>query len=139
MRNLIFIFLVITCCQSYTMAQDFKKDMELLLQQSKNDDLSANSKNRKKSFNPLSLLYGATLGFYQQQISPQWGANCAFDLTCSRFSGAIVKEYGLTKGFFLTLDRMGRCNKLSMYETLPLRITPQGKIIDEVAFYRLQE
>ncbi|NBP70059.1 MAG: membrane protein insertion efficiency factor YidD [Cytophagia bacterium] len=139
MRNLFFIFFVITCCHSYAVAQDFKKDIELLIQQGKIEDTSTNLKNRKKSFNPLSLLYGATLGFYQTQISPQWGANCAFELTCSRFSGAMVKEYGLAKGFFLTLDRMGRCNKLSMYETLPLRITPQGKIIDEVAFYRLQE
>jgi putative component of membrane protein insertase Oxa1/YidC/SpoIIIJ protein YidD len=137
MRSLCLIFFILVSFAS--LAQDFAMDIELLLLQSKNDNSSIKLNNRKKSFNPLSLLYRGTLGFYQQQISPQWGANCAFELTCSRFSGAMVKEYGLTKGFFLTLDRMGRCNKLSMYETLPLRITPQGKIIDEVAFYRLQE
>lgn len=137
MRSLCLVLFMLVSFAS--MAQDFTRDMELLLFQNKNDESSINPNKKKRSLNPLSLLYKGTLGFYQQQISPQWGANCAFELTCSRFSGAMVKEYGLTKGFFLTLDRMGRCNKLSMYETLPLRITPQGKIIDEVAFYRLQE
>jgi uncharacterized protein len=91
---------------------------------------------KKRSFNPLSILYAGTLGLYQKQISPQWGANCAFELTCSRFSGAMVNEYGLAKGFFLTFDRMARCNKISFFETLPVRINAQGKIIDKPEFYR---
>lgn len=139
MRSVCFILFLSTGFVSFVRAQDISQDMDLLLSvHQKNESLVKPSK-KKRSFNPLSLLYGATLGFYQQQISPQWGANCAFELTCSRFSGAMVKEYGIAKGFFLTFDRMGRCNKLSMYETLPLRITSQGKIVDDVSFYRLQE
>ena len=135
MSRLIFILL---CCASSALAQDTAFDLQLLSQQ-KESVSSFGKVKKKKSFRPLSLLYAGTLGFYQNQISPQWGANCAFELTCSRFSAEMVKEYGLAKGFFMTFDRLGRCNKLSLYETLPMRINPQGKIIDPVAFYKIKE
>lgn len=135
MIRLLIIFL---CCATVSFAQNTAYDLQLLGKQQ--HEVGAFGKVKKKrSFKPLSLLYAGTLGFYQSQISPQWGANCAFELTCSRFSAEMIKEYGLAKGFFMTFDRLGRCNKLSIYETLPLRINPQGKIIDPLAFYKIRE
>ena len=131
-----FLTLIFCVLGSYVFAQDIQGDLQLIKKESMSVQ-SFGQKNRKRSFNPLSILYASTLGFYQKQISPQWGANCAFELTCSRFSGAMVKEYGLAKGYFLTFDRLARCNKISFYETLPIRINAQGKIIDTVDFYRL--
>lgn len=116
-------------------AQDIRSDLVLLNKQSQRND-PVDLSNEKKVFRPLSILYAGTLGFYQRQISPQWGANCAFEITCSSFSKQLVQEYGLFKGFFLTVDRLGRCNKLSLYETLPIRINEQQKIIDHVDFYQ---
>ncbi len=112
--------LLLVALVNFLFAQDISADLKLI----HNHGVQAKSfgveKQKKKK--SLTFLYKSTLGFYQSQISPQWGANCAFELTCSRFSGAMVKEYGLAKGFFLTLDRLGRCNKISMLETLPTRI-----------------
>lgn len=119
-------------------AQNSLKDMQLINQQQKGVQ-AFGVKKKKKTFNPLSILYAGTLGFYQTQVSAQWGANCAFELTCSRFSKEMVKEYGLAKGFFLTFDRIGRCSKISYFETLPVRINQQGKIIDNVEFYRVRQ
>lgn len=118
-------------------AQEVKSDL-LLLQKQRVSIKGLQAPQKNKSFNPLSLLYSGTMGFYQAQISPQWGANCAFEITCSRFSKQLVQGYGLAKGFFLTMDRLGRCNKLSFYETVPIRINPQGKLIDSVDFYSLR-
>jgi uncharacterized protein len=122
-------------CASISQAQDIANDLRLLQQQAVGVKPYGLAK-KKKSFNPLSILYAGTLGFYQSQVSPQWGANCAFELSCSRFSRDMVSEFGLAKGFFLSLDRMGRCNKISFFETLPNRINAQGKIIDKPQFYR---
>lgn len=122
---------------AHAAAQSVQNDLMLLKKQVSEKEATTQDKKKKKRFSPLSIVYAGTMGFYQKQISPQWGANCAFEITCSHFSKQLVKEYGLAKGFFLSLDRIGRCNKLSFYETLPIRITPQGKIIDTVDFYRL--
>ncbi len=51
------------------------------------------------------------------------------------FQPSLIRRYGIVKGFFLTIDRHGKCNKLSFYETLPNRINAKGKIIDSVNFY----
>lgn len=131
-------FLILLFASHLLAAQNVSGDLLLLEQQSVSVKAFGVQK-KKKTLNPLSILYAGTLGFYQSQVSPQWGANCAFELTCSRFSGAMVKEYGLTKGFFLSLDRMGRCTKISFYETLPVRINAQGKIIDKPEFYSAHE
>lgn len=128
--------LILAFCMlaSSLFAQDTKADLKLLSAEALPAKAFGQT-TKKRSFNPLSILYAGTLGLYQKQISPQWGANCAFELTCSRFSGAMVKEYGLAKGFFLSFDRMARCNKISFFETLPVRINAQGKIIDKPEFY----
>jgi uncharacterized protein len=131
-----FLLLIVLVYANCLVAQDFRADLSLLAKKSTTHEAVGPSQ-KKKSFNPLTILYWGTVGFYQKQIAPQWGANCAFETTCSRFSKQLVSEYGLAKGFFLTLDRMGRCNKISFYETVPIRINPQNKIIDKVEFYQL--
>lgn len=129
--------LLIIAAFSSGFGQSQESDL-LLLQQQRVKHAKAPPVNGKRTFNPLALLYKGTMGVYQHHISPQWGANCAFETTCSHFSKQLVHEFGLAKGFFLTLDRLGRCNKISFYETLPIRINAQGKIIDRVEYYRFR-
>lgn len=131
----IVLLLIIALLPLQVVGQNFRSDSELL----KRKCLTVKSfgVENKRSFRPMSLLYAGTLGFYQTQISPQWGANCAFEITCSHFSKKLVQEYGLAKGFFLSFDRIGRCSKISFFETSPIRINSYGKIIDDVEFYKL--
>lgn len=133
MKILICFLICLTTAETLA-AQDIVSDLRLLQQQTVL--VKSFGAQKKRSINPLSILYGGTLGFYQSQVSPQWGTNCAFELTCSRYSREMVSEFGLVKGFFLSLDRMGRCNKITFFETLPVRINSQGKIIDKPQFYR---
>ncbi len=50
---------------------------------------------------------------YQNFISQHFSADCLFDPSCSDFSKKAVKEFGLIKGGLLTIDRLGRCNRIA--------------------------
>lgn len=120
MKNLIVItFLFIG---THLKAQTIQSDLALLKRQQVSPSFPVNE---KKTASFLSSLV----------FSDQWGHTCYFEIPCSDFSGQLVHRYGIVKGFFLMIDRYGKCNKLSHYETLPNRINTKGKIIDSVNFY----
>ena len=66
-----------------------------------------------KKINPLNVLFGSTLYIYQNTISRQISATCLYSPGCSDFAKNAVREYGLIKGGFLSVDRLTRCNRLS--------------------------
>lgn len=73
-------------------------------------------KNQPKTFgncNPVSLFYGGTLYVYQNFISQHFSADCLYDPSCSDFSKKAVRQFGLIKGGLLTIDRLGRCNRIA--------------------------
>ena len=47
---------------------------------------------------------------YQLIISPIIGSNCRFLPTCSEYAIESLKSYGLIKGIFLTVKRIGKCH-----------------------------
>ena len=55
---------------------------------------------------PLILLIRG----YQLVISPLLGSNCRFMPTCSEYSMESLKTYGVLKGTFLTVKRIGKCH-----------------------------
>ncbi len=81
---------------------------------------------------PFRLFYK----IYRHVISEQISANCAFDLTCSRFSAEAFGTFGFIKASFITTDRLTRCNTQVAHE-LPMILfnIRTGKIIDEPALY----
>ncbi len=50
------------------------------------------------------------INFYIFFISPLLGKNCRFYPTCSKYTLCAVKKYGATKGVFLGLKRILKCN-----------------------------
>ncbi len=129
MKNLcaiIFLFI-----GNHLMAQTIQSDLALLRTQ----QINSSSVKEKTATSRLSSLVALPGEFYQNNISGQWGHTCYFEIPCSDFSHQLIHHYGIVKGFFLTIDRHGKCNKLSFYETLPNRINAKGKIIDSVRFY----
>ncbi len=125
------LMFVIALLPSLVDAQSIEGD---LLALNKNQpSLAPVQQKGKRSWNPLASGYQLGIKFYQRGISEQLAANCAFELTCSRFSGAMVKEYGFVKGYFLTFDRVSRCSRISSLETFPIRLNAQGKIIETPA------
>ncbi|PLX83310.1 MAG: membrane protein insertion efficiency factor YidD [Desulfuromonas sp.] len=48
--------------------------------------------------------------FYQRFLSPLTLPNCRFYPSCSSYALQAIGKYGVTKGSWLTLRRLGRCH-----------------------------
>jgi hypothetical protein len=48
--------------------------------------------------------------FYQRFISPLLPPTCRFHPTCSNYGYQAIAKYGLLRGGWLTLKRIGRCH-----------------------------
>ena len=69
---------------------------------------------------PLILLIRG----YQLIVSPMLGSNCRFMPTCSEYALESLKTYGLIKGTFLTIKRIGKCHPWGSngYDPLPTKM-----------------
>ena len=61
--------------------------------------------NKVATFPLLILIRG-----YQLIISPLLGSNCRFMPTCSEYAMESLRSYGLIKGCYLTIKRIGKCH-----------------------------
>ncbi len=52
----------------------------------------------------------ATLRGYRYLISPLLGPTCRFYPTCSSYAIEAIERHGITRGIWLTLRRLIRCN-----------------------------
>ncbi len=48
--------------------------------------------------------------FYQSAISPLLGPSCRFTPTCSHYMVEAIEEWGVLKGVWLGLRRIGKCH-----------------------------
>lgn len=48
--------------------------------------------------------------FYQRFISPMTPPSCRFQPTCSQYALTSIERYGLIKGGWMGLKRVGRCH-----------------------------
>jgi len=69
---------------------------------------------------PLILLIRG----YQLIASPMLGSNCRFMPTCSEYAMESLKTYGLIKGIFLTIKRIGKCHPWGShgYDPIPTKM-----------------
>lgn len=59
--------------------------------------------------------------FYQKFISPLSPPSCRFTPTCSHYGYEAIQKYGLLKGGWLTVKRVGRCHPFTPggYDPVP--------------------
>ena len=69
---------------------------------------------------PLILLIRG----YQIIVSPMLGSNCRFMPTCSEYALESLKTYGLIKGTYLTIKRIGKCHPWGSngYDPIPTKM-----------------
>lgn len=118
-------------------AQSLQADLNYLMHQDSSTKISV-PKQKPKTFNPIFLFLNGSLIVYQKVISPQFSANCLFELSCSRFSQSAIQEYGIIKGLALTADRLARCNRISGATINPFRVNEKGKVIDSPKMYKFE-
>lgn len=50
------------------------------------------------------------LAAYQKLVSPRLGANCRYRPTCSSYARQAIERFGVLRGGWLALRRLGRCH-----------------------------
>ncbi|MDR1647766.1 MAG: membrane protein insertion efficiency factor YidD [Zoogloeaceae bacterium] len=58
----------------------------------------------------MKALFLCCVRFYRYAISPLLGRNCRFYPSCSEYAQEAVQKYGLLRGGWLALKRLGRCH-----------------------------
>jgi uncharacterized protein len=58
----------------------------------------------------LEKILIALVRFYQYAISPYFPDSCRYDPTCSQYMVEAIKEWGVLKGTWLGIKRIGRCH-----------------------------
>lgn len=54
----------------------------------------------------------ALIRTYQKLVSPNLGANCRYQPTCSSYAAEAISRFGVFKGGWLGIKRIGRCHPL---------------------------
>ena len=69
---------------------------------------------------PRALVVGL-VRIYQKLVSPNLGANCRYQPTCSQYTLEAIDRFGVARGGWLGAKRIGRCHPLRAggYDPVP--------------------
>ena len=58
---------------------------------------------------------------YQMTLSPFFSGSCRYEPSCSRYTYEAVSRYGVSKGVWLGVKRLGRCRPFGSqgYDPVP--------------------
>jgi len=60
--------------------------------------------------NPIKLTVIGLIRVYQIMVSPLFPPSCRFTPTCSAYAITSVERYGVFRGGWMALRRIGRCH-----------------------------
>lgn len=60
---------------------------------------------------PRTLAVGL-IRIYQKLVSPGMSPNCRYQPTCSSYAAGAISRFGVLKGGWLGIKRIGRCHPL---------------------------
>jgi putative membrane protein insertion efficiency factor len=66
---------------------------------------------------------------YQKTLSPLLPPSCRFEPTCSRYAYTAIDRYGLLRGGWMAIQRLGRCHPFyhgNPYDPVPERAASGG-------------
>ncbi len=62
-------------------------------------------------FRPRRLVLGP-IRAYQKMVSPRLSPNCRYQPTCSQYTYVAIERFGIARGGWMGLKRIGRCHPL---------------------------
>lgn len=69
---------------------------------------------------PRTWVVGA-IRIYQKLVSPNLGANCRYQPTCSSYAAEAITRFGIWRGSWMGVQRLARCHPLKPggYDPVP--------------------
>lgn len=122
MRKQVFLFLFVLAA-SFSYGQDREADFRTITRTEQTEDESSGG------------FFRGLLSVYNKHISDQILNDCIYEHSCSTFSQGAFSHFGIVKGYFITVDRLSRCNRASLIQVAPVRINEEGKIRDHWTDY----
>ncbi len=61
----------------------------------------------------MKMLVLGAIRIYRRWLSPLWGPTCRFRPTCSEYAAEAVRRFGVSRGAWLAVKRIGRCHPFS--------------------------
>lgn len=77
----------------------------------------------------MRKIISGIIGFYRYVISPILGPSCRFTPTCSEYAQTAIMRYGVIKGGWISIKRIGSCHPWgkSGYDPVPEKKDDLGK------------
>ncbi|MBX2930006.1 MAG: membrane protein insertion efficiency factor YidD [Saprospiraceae bacterium] len=72
----------------------------------------------------LKMIFIFPVRLYQWMISPLLGRNCRFEPTCSNYMIQAIEEWGVLRGVWMGLKRIGRCHPWGAWGPDPVPKNP---------------
>lgn len=66
-----------------------------------------------KPASPAARMGRAVIRGYQRAFSPVMGKNCRYSPTCSQYAYEAISRFGLVRGTWMGMKRIGRCHPLA--------------------------
>lgn len=128
--TLVILFIHFTCFSQHA------TDLKLILSPSQTNLTTQEYKPITKHKRIVPYLFKPGYLLFKHVLYNQMGLTCVYNQPCMDFCGELIERYGLVKGYFLSFDRIVRCNRLTPLETYPSGLTLNGKLIDSVSDYQ---
>lgn len=68
--------------------------------------------------NPLKWIFILPIRIYQYTLSPLIGQNCRYRPTCSHYMVDAINEWGIIRGIWMGIKRIGRCHPWSHHDSI---------------------
>jgi len=147
-RQLVILIIFSLGIRTHAQQIDFKSDLiiinEILIQKEvdpyKRNYIYKDESSIIKKINPVNILFGTTLYVYQNLISKQLSTKCLYTPSCSEFAREGIREYGLLKGTFLSVDRVNRCGRIQSRDLKNRKKDPvTNRYSDPVSRYKREK